>query len=113
MIVSPQPQYKYIYRKPHRDLLRVLFGNFAEAELRDFDDDFANEEPTEDYGYYSDSDLEDDEDEKGSNPAHDASRTGPAIPPHSPGGGGPYYANHTELTNKGKIVRIPDIAFST
>ena len=102
---------------PHHDFLRVLFCKFAEAELKDLNSDFANEEPAEDYGYYSDSDLEEDEDgEDGEepDPVYDVSRTGPTTPgPHSPGGGGAYHANHTELTNKGKVVSIPDIAFGT
>ena len=70
--------------------------------------DFSNGEPAEDYGYYSDSDLEDDGDGEEPGPAYDVSRT--ATPPHSPGGGGAYHANHAELTNKGKVVSIPDIA---
>lgn len=64
------------------------------------------------YGYYSDSDLEDDEDKKvtRSKPAHDISRIGPSKPPCLPGGGESY---HNELANKGKIVKILDIAFVT
>ena len=59
-----------------------------------------------DYGYYSDSDLEDDEDERDTRPE-------PAKQPHLPGGGESPHANHNELANKGKIVRIFDVAFIT
>jgi len=42
----------------------VLFGNFAESESKLFDEEEIDEEYAEDYGYSSDSDLDDDEDEK-------------------------------------------------
>ncbi|KAF9645603.1 hypothetical protein BDM02DRAFT_3189560 [Thelephora ganbajun] len=85
----------------------LLFGNFSEARLKDFDDDFGGDESAEDYGYYSDSDLEDDENEKPTpqEPTHDVSSTGSPRSSH--------LENHTELSNKGKIVRIPDVAFVT
>ena len=41
----------------------MLFGNFAEAQSKDFNKETIDEkESVEDYGYLSDSDLEDDDD---------------------------------------------------
>ncbi|KAF9790973.1 hypothetical protein BJ322DRAFT_1039080 [Thelephora terrestris] len=42
----------------------LLFGNFAESQSKDFKEAIDEVEFGEDYGYLSDSDLEDDEDEK-------------------------------------------------
>ena len=48
---------------PHTIVLEVLFGNFAEAQSKDFNKEAIDEgESAEDYGYSSDSDLEDDDD---------------------------------------------------
>ncbi|KAF9778321.1 hypothetical protein BJ322DRAFT_1092680 [Thelephora terrestris] len=94
----------------------LLFGNFSEAELRDFNEDTDGRESTaEDYGYYSDSDLEDDEDEEPTPPTltHGGSAAGPSGPPHSQGGEESYYETHTELPDKGKVIRVPDMAFVT
>jgi len=101
-------------QKSHRTCLQVLFGDFAEAEPKDFNGVFAYDESTEDYDYYSDSDLEDDEDEKVIRPktARDVSKTIPCKS-HPPGDGDSYHINHTGLANKGKVVRIPDMAFIT
>lgn len=109
-ILAPSDQFTY------HAVLAVLFGNFAEAEVRDFDGDIGGDESTaEDYGYYSDSDLEDDED---GNPNQEArtrnkSRANPSRQPYRSVGEDSYHKNRTELANKGKIVRIPDIAFVT
>ena len=40
--------------------LRVLSGNFAEAESMDFSEAVGDNEVAKDYGYRSDNDLEDD-----------------------------------------------------
>lgn len=92
--------------------LEVLFGNFLEAELKDLGDCVGDHESAaEDYGYYSDSDLEgDDEQPASSTLARDESS---ARPPYRPVGEEPHYEIHNELDNKGKVVRIPDIAFVT
>ena len=51
--------------RPETTVSKVLFGNFAESRSKDFDREAVyDEEPAEDYGYLSDSDLEDGEDEK-------------------------------------------------
>ena len=41
----------------------MLFGDFAEARVTDWEEVVDEEERGEDFGYLSDSDLEDDEDE--------------------------------------------------
>lgn len=40
----------------------MLFGQFGEAESKDFSVPLNDNESADDYGYYSDSDLEEDED---------------------------------------------------
>jgi len=48
----------------HCVIYEVLFGNFAESKSKIFDEEAIDEEEyAEDYGYSSDSDLEDDDDE--------------------------------------------------
>jgi hypothetical protein len=74
----------------------------------DLGDDFCTDESAEHYGYYSDSDLEDDEDEKVAPP-----KTGSSKLPHLPEAGESRHEKHIELANKGKVVRIPDMAFVT
>ena len=90
----------------------VLFGNFSEAELKDFNGGIGDDESTGEYGYYSDSDLEDDEGEMITSP-----KTVPMLGPSGPSylleGGRPRHENQTGLTGKGKIVRISDMAFVT
>jgi len=80
----------------------VLFGNFTESQSRDFTKEAIDEEESaEDYGYLSDSDLEDDEDEK-------------VAPVAIPGEDQKILCEeHEEHVEKGKIVKIPDIAFVT
>ena len=87
----------------------MLFGNFSEAKLRDFDDDIGTHDTVAvDYGYHSDSDLEDCE------PTSTLARGGSrAKPTHRPVGKESYYEIHNELDNKGKVVWIPDMAFAT
>jgi hypothetical protein len=115
--VSPLPQPE---SPPSNGLTRlatpeVLFGNFLEAELRNFSDDVGSHESTaEDYGYFSDSDLEDDDNEPvRPTPAHDESNATSPRSPHCPADEEPYFGNHAELAKKGKIVKVPDIAFVT
>jgi hypothetical protein len=62
MIVSPWysiPTHPSIY--PNDAALPVLFGNFLEAGSQDFGDNVDDDEFAEEYGYHSDSDLEEDE----------------------------------------------------
>ena len=79
----------------------MLFGNFAESQSKDFNKQLVDEqEYAEDYGYSSDSDLEDDEDAKG------APVVGPTEDQEM------LCENHDERV-EGKIVKIPDMAFLT
>ena len=93
----------------------VLFGNFAESQLKDFKEAIDEEETAEDYGYLSDSDLEDDEDEGITSPEN--TREPRVINLNKPVFlgflGGPPCGEHEERTEKGKVVKIPDIAFVT
>ena len=79
----------------------MLFGNFAESQSKDFKEAVDEQEYAEDYGYSSDSDLEDDEDVK------DVPVVVPAQDQET------LCDNHDERVEKGKIVRIPDMAFVT
>jgi len=94
----------------------LLFGNFSEAELKNFDGSIGRDESAaEDYGYYSDSDLGDEEDEKPRQSARtcDEPSAGPFRRPQPLVGENPRHENLPEPANKGKIVRIPDMAFVT
>ena len=94
--------------------LQVLFGDFAEAQSRNFKEAINGEEFAEDYGYLSDSDLEDEEDES-SIPQKVVtkdviqSRAGlsslPAISNEN--------EDYEECIEQGKVVKIPDVAFVT
>jgi hypothetical protein len=96
---------------------RVLFGQFGEAELKDFSEPLDNDEFVDDYGYYSDSDLEEDEEP--------ASSKGPRKPNDLAGGGlsdlfcflpaedEPIYGEYKESFKKGKVIKIQDVAFIT
>jgi hypothetical protein len=88
--------------EPHPIAFKVLFGNFAESQSKDFNEEAIDEEESaEDYGYSSDSDLEDDGD----------GRVSPVAVPHEdremP------CEEHEERIEKGKIVKIPDMALVT
>jgi len=94
----------------------VLFGNFAEAQSKDFDKEAIDEEGSaEDYGYLSDSDLEDDEDEKVAPLGQKSkSKSHPFDPFAVPGEDKRIICEeHEEYIGKGKVVKIPDMAFVT
>ena len=94
----------------------MLFGNFAESQSKDFSKDpIDDEESAEDYEYLSDSDLEDDEDEKVASSKHTDI---PEVHPFDPFGVSGEEKSilceeHDEHVEKGKVVKIPDIAFVT
>ena len=67
----------------------------------------AIEEIADDYGYLSDSDLEDDEDEGITSPNHATNLVGHSDEDKIGG------EDHEEQVEKGKVVKIPDIAFVT
>ena len=99
----------------HTVIFKVLFGNFAESQSRDFKETISEEDSAEDYGYLSDSDLEDDEDEKiTSFKRKTKSKTRPFDPfvisdedRRTPS------EESEEHVEKGKVVKIPDMAFVT
>ena len=94
---------------------KVLFGNFVESQSKDFKETIDEEEYAEDYGYVSDSDLEDDEDEKVASFNHTAkSKVHPSDPFVIPGEDEKIICEeHEECIDKGKVVKIPDMAFVT
>jgi len=94
----------------------VLFGNFTESQPKEFSkEEIDDEESGEGYGYLSDSDLEDDEDEKVvsfKNPSKP--KVHPFDPFAIPGEDSKILCEeHEEHVEKGKIVKIPDMAFVT
>ena len=100
----------------YRIVFEVLFGNFAESQSKDFSkEEIDDEESTEDYGYLSDSDLEDDEDEKvASFTPISKSEVHPFDPFGVPGEDNKIlHEEHEEHVEEGKVVKIPDMAFVT
>jgi len=96
------PPHSISVAEHHTVVFVVLFGSFAEAQSRDFSEGVIDEEEfAEDYGYSSDSDLEDDGDGRVS-PA--------AVPPEEEKR---LCEEHEERIEKGKIVKIPDMALVT
>ena len=101
--------------EPHRIVFKVLFGNFAESKSKDFSkEEIDAEEPAEDYGYLSDSDLEDDEDERVASFKHThKSNVHPVSPFGVLGEDRKILEEHEEHVEKGKVVKIPDMALVT
>ncbi|KAF9643633.1 hypothetical protein BDM02DRAFT_1403367 [Thelephora ganbajun] len=95
-------------------MIVMLFGNFAESQSKDFEEAIDEEESAEDYGYSSDSDLEDDEDEKTTLPKHTAeSKVHPFGLFTTPGEDKIVCEEYEEHVEKGKVIKIPDMAFVT
>ena len=100
----------------HPIVFKVLFGNFAESQSKDFNEEAIDEgESAEDYGYFSDSDLEDDEDEKvASFKQKTKSNAHPFDPFAIPGEDRRILSEENEEhIEKGKTVKISDVAFVT
>ena len=95
------PPHSISLAETHITISEVLFGNFAESQPKDFKEAVNEQEYAEDYGYLSDSDLEDDEDAK------DAPIAVPTKYQKM------LCENYDECIKKGKIVKIPDMAFVT
>ena len=92
----------------------MLFGDFAESQSKDLSDPIDEEEFAEDYGYLSDSDLEDYEDERPSSSKQETkSELHPFDPFVTPDNEKIGCEGHVERVGKGKVVKIPDIAFVT
>lgn len=85
----------------------MLFGNFAESLSKDFKRPIDGEESTEDYGYSSDSDLENDEDEKVGSKHPAQAKAHAFTPPVIP------CEDYDERAGEGKVVKIPDTAYVT
>jgi len=95
-------------------VFKVLFGNFLESQSKDFKEAIDEEESAEDYGYLSDSDLEDDEDEKVAFFKHTTKSKFRSFDPFAiPGEDKKICEEHEEHVDKGKVVKIPDMAFVT
>ena len=99
----------------HTVIFKVLFGNFTESQSRDFKETIDEEDSAEDYGYLSDSDLEDDEDEKSTSfKRKTKSKTRPFDPFVVPDEDRRTPSEESEEhVEKGKVVKIPDMAFVT
>ena len=91
----------------------MLFKNFPESQLKDLKEAVDEEESASDYGYLSDSDLEEDEDERPL-PKH-VNKPGINLfdPFPAPGEDQVICEKNDERVGKGKVVKIPDIAFVT
>ena len=97
----------------------VLSGIYSESEPRDFSEPIDEDEEAENYGHYSDSDLEDDEDDV--NTTDKSLKTAPLKgtsldPSHLPANDkkpAPVYGQWDEPSGKGTIVEIHNIAFIT
>ena len=116
MTVSPPPHSIQLAQTLMIDnLFEVLFGNFAESQLKDFKEPIDDEESAEDYGYLSDSDLEDDEDEKVALSNGASKPKVQLIDPFGIPGEDRriLWEEHDERVEKGKVVKIPDVAFVT
>jgi hypothetical protein len=101
MTVSAPPRLTPL-SEPHPTVFKVLFGDFAESQSKDFNKEAIDEEESaEDYGYSSDSDLEDNDDGRVSPVA--VPREDREMP----------CEEYEERVEKGKIVKIPDMALVT
>ena len=97
----------------------MLFGDFTEARPRNFGGEIDEEDFAEDYGYSSDSDLEDEGDQLRAlqrTPSEDATQSEVQDPSDSlaiSSGDKTVYEDHGERVERGKVVKIPDVAFVT
>jgi hypothetical protein len=92
----------------------VLFGDFVESQSKDLKDSIDEGESGEDYGYWSDSDLEDDEDGRVTSLKHASKSKVQSTPlPVTPGEDKIPREDYEERVEKGKVVKIPDMAFIT
>jgi hypothetical protein len=93
----------------------VLSGNFKESLLTDPKEAIDEEESAEHYGYLSDSDLEDDDDElKVPAPKRVAkSNVQPSDSPETPGEDKTDCEDGEECVEKLRVIKIQDTAFVT
>ena len=102
-----------ILRGTSRCRFEALFGDFSESQSRDFTGPVDEEESTEDYGYFSDSDFEDDEDEVVSSFNDTSESNASQHGPLTVLGDGDRCEDQEEHPEKGKVLKIPDVAFVT
>ena len=102
-----------VIHKLHIPVSQVLFGNFSESQSKDFKEPIDEGDSAECYGYLSDSDLEDDEDEKPAFKHANKSEVHSFDPFPAPSEGNDFYEKNKEHVGKGKVVKIPDMAFVT
>ncbi|KAF9785422.1 hypothetical protein BJ322DRAFT_829530 [Thelephora terrestris] len=91
----------------------LFSGDFAESQSKDFKSPIDEEEYREDYEYFSDSDLEDDEDEKTSFKHASKPEVHSFDPFATADEDKPGCENYEERLEKGKVVKVSDIAFVT
>ena len=114
-IVSPPSQSTPLTRSL-TVVSKARFGNSAGPQSKDISKDaIDDEEYAEDYGYLSDSDLEDDEDEKTASSKHTRKSKVHLFDPFVVPSGDRIipYEGHEEHIENGKIIKIPDMAFVT
>ena len=94
------------------NFLEVLSGTFAEAESKDLSLPVDESECADNYGYCSDSDLEDDDDTvkegEGGLRGHPFDPFCFLVSEEMP-----TYDQHREFARKGTIIKVQDIAFIT
>ena len=113
--MSPPPHSPPL-AESHNAVFEVLFGNFAESQSKDLSkEEVDDEESAEDYGYASDSDLEEDEDEKDASFKSTSKPKAHQFDPFAIIGeeNKVLPEEHEEHVEKGKIVKIPDTALVT
>ena len=97
----------------------MLYGNFVEAQSRSLIEAIDQQEFAEDYGYSSDSDIEDQEDQwsiQECGVASHSTNSGVRGLPGSPATSSKdkmVYEDHDECVRQGKVVKIPDVAYVT
>ena len=111
---SPFSQAQTTENNPHE----VLSGTFAESELKDFSEPVDDDERAENYGYHSDSDLEDDEDTVNAGKTRSAAisrkrAANPLLFPSSDKVPAPVCGEWEEPSGKGMIINVHDVAFIT
>lgn len=98
----------------------MLFGQFGEAEPKDFPEPLDDDESADDYGYCSDSDLEEDDDSASSNKSskQNSLAAGSNLPdpfyfPPIENEPAPTCGEYEGRLKKGKIIKVQDMAFVT
>ena len=105
-----------VLSEAHVIVSKVLFGGFGESQSKDFKEVINEEEYSKDYDYSSDSDLEDEEDERValSKPRAKSKAQARSLNPFAiPGEDDKIIEEHEEHIDKGKVIKIPDVAFVT